>query len=169
LHNCYVFFVAYRKRRISWRAIKRCKGLAKRSLIVWLIATIGRSHFVHVCVGSSDVVLDQMIDGPRFYATALFCMKYPRLAWCYEIKCPRKPDIGLAENCGPVKITRTLARRATRGLISSNDCVSTTSDILRDAGINIPKSVVTPDQLWDHLRSQGHELIEMDLAHECAN
>lgn len=161
-NTCYVFFVTYRKRRITWRAIRKFKGLAYRSFIIWLIATLGRCELVHVCIADNRVVLDQTLFGPKYYDTLAFCLKYPRLAWCFEFKTPAPINVELAADLGPVKCLRTIIRRLTFGLVKSNDCVTSTCMVLRDAGMDVPKGIITPGHLWDYLRSQGHKQIEMD-------
>jgi len=137
------------------------KGLLYRSFVVWLIAVLGRSQLIHVCIADNRVTLDQTITGPRFYDTLAFTLQYPRLAWCFELKTPRPIRTELASSLGPVRVIRTIVRRLTGGAIESNDCVTATAMVLRDAGVPVPHNVITPCQLWDYLRSAGHTMIDL--------
>ena len=161
VNQCFVFFTLYKRRRISLRAIRRCNGLAYRSAIVWIIAKLGRCDMVHVCIGDGRAVLDAALEGPRFFESISFSLKFPRLAWCILVPVKSRIRLEIAENRGPISILKTFLRRLTNGRTQSNDCVSLASEILNDAGVYVPRSIVTPGQLWDHLRGLGHELIEM--------
>jgi hypothetical protein len=161
VRQCFVFFTLYKRRRITLRAIRRCRGLAYRSIIIWIVAKLGRCDMVHICIGDGCAVLDATIEGPRFFESTAFSLKFPRLAWCILVPTKSRIRLEIAENRGPISVIRTFIRHFTGGRTESNDCVSLASEILNDAGVHVPRNIVTPGQLWDHLRARGHELIEM--------
>ncbi len=161
----WVFFCTARKKRIGFRRWLRialaCPTTAYRAFLVALIQTLSRSPLVHVCIGDGSVVLDPNLLGNRYWAAIPFAMKYPRLAWCFEIRLPYPLDLEGADTA-PKAAWPSLLRWLTRGHTEADDCVTTTADALRAAGEPVPQSVVTPQDLFDWLRSRGHHLIDMD-------
>lgn len=49
-------------------------------------------------------------------------------------------------------------RWVSRGLLPSNDCVNHACGLLRRGGISIPRRVLTPDDLYEHLRANGYTI-----------
>jgi hypothetical protein len=133
----------------------------------WLVQTIARSHFTHVAVtsmqGDTEVVMNPTIPkGTEFWRFDLW-LDHPKpfgfVGW-FNVPAARWPDLN--DHIDPIsrRLWRYAARWLTFGLLPCEDCVTKVRRVLHDAGVVTPASIVTPGQLWDHLRSEGYEYVE---------
>lgn len=158
---CFVFFVAKRTKPIrsitslGWR-------LAFRAGLVETIALLGQSDLVHVCIGDGRAVLDQSLRGPRYFEATTFAMNFPRLQWAFVVPTRKPVDMDAAHHFGPISPLKTIIRWFTGGLTRSNDCVSATVAVLASGGVRVPRSIVTPIQLFTWMMRSRFELIVME-------
>jgi len=101
------------------------------------------------------------MDGACYYEAVHFAMKYPRLAWAVNIPLACPLSLNHYQGNGPIPIWPTFIRWITGGRWPARDCVCVVVDALAASGIHAPQSIVTPANLWDWLRSEGHEFIEL--------
>lgn len=159
--SLWVFFVSIPKKRPWWTLIRL--AIRGRQSPLWTQATssLTRSPLVHVCVGTDSVVLDPSWTGDKFWPFVPFVHKFPSLAWAVLIPTDDAPQFKQVPRRSRRSAWATLARFVTLGLTSADDCVTSTAGVLTDAGVPVPRGVVSPSQLLAWLRSQGFEQFDL--------
>lgn len=125
------------------------------------LLTIANDHIGHVLVGDSNVVLDPTFAGNRFHSLWAFLWSDRPILWCVEVPVTSHPDWSRHESATRLKPPPTLPtilRWATRGLFPARNCVTEVVERLRACGIAVPPRMVSPQQLYDWLRSEGHHI-----------
>ncbi len=160
LRPVYVFFTETHTRvfslHTSYRLLTRRPRTAVNLFLEWMIVKLSRSSIAHCSIGHDGVVLDPVHSGDRFWPFQAYVRKYPRIKGCFIIPAPHPIDLTRYED-RPVKpVWRTFAKWATRGLISTTDCVCTTKDVLAQLYIHCPRSVTTPIKLYRWLHAKKY-------------
>jgi hypothetical protein len=135
-----------------------------------------REEFDHVSIASRGVVLDPSVArGDTLYAEITYVKAHSGLSWMIEVPtaqvftskrgssgqtCPKPPPV-LDVDPRPKTPVRALARWLTRGRVYSRDCVTRVVGVLSEAGVFVPRHVVTPGQLFDWLRGEGYTQHEL--------
>jgi hypothetical protein len=142
----------------------------------WVQRSVTRCELDHVSVASRGVVLDpSVLRGDTLYPEITYVKAHNALAWMIEVPCLTKTyeqPTGLWQVCHkpppllnrdprPKTPIRAFLRWLTRGRVYSRDCVTRVAGVLDEAGHAVPRWVVTPDHLYDWLRSQGHPQHEL--------
>lgn len=124
----------------------------------WWIERFTNSEFVHVAVEVDGVVMQPVWnDGVRFYPW-LAAKTTPGLAWSFEVPATRAMTLDRHESSRPKWLAEYVLRWLTRGLYRFPDCVTAVRAVLWDGGVFTPHSILTPADLFDHLRSEGYHL-----------
>ena len=156
----WVFFMRH-PRQVTWsKALRLAWRGSHRTLTSKLIAWITRCEFIHVAVGSSDVVMTVSERGVHYWPFDPFVEYYPGVTWAVAVPSSRSPHIE-QRLVRPCRRLPMLLRWITRGMWPSNDCVTSTREVLRSVGVEAPRTVTTPGQMFDWLRSEGYEFREV--------
>lgn len=138
--------------------------------------TLTRCDLDHVSIASRGVVLDpHMLWGDTLYPEIPYVKAHNHLAWMIEVPCVtttydqrgglwqvcHKPPPSLNRDVRSKTPMRAFVRWLTGGRTYSRDCVTRVVGVLEEAGHTAPRWVVTPDQLYDWLRGEGHEQHEL--------
>jgi hypothetical protein len=156
----WVFFIRH-PRDVSWhKAVRLAWRGSHRTLTSKLIALLTRCEFIHVAVGSSEVVMTVSAAGARYYPFQVFVEYYPGVTWAVAVPSSKSPHIEprLVRPCSRLPM---LLRWITCGFWPSHDCVTSTREVLRSVGVEAPRTVTTPGQMFDWLRSEGYEFREV--------
>jgi hypothetical protein len=112
----------------------------------------------HVAVSDGLRVYDMVRGGERVVSMERYNTEHPTISYWYRVQ--GKPLIyrTRAKYLRPISLVRSLARWLTRGRVESNDCVTRACELLREAGLDVPKNTVTPRQLkaWLDQRNTPH-------------
>lgn len=172
----YVFFATADWRRshvrlttCQWlRIARRRPRKAYFACLAWLTRTITRSRLAHVSIGHNGVVLDPDIKGNRAWPLVVYVSNYPTLVCAFSIKTPDSPPLDSLPLNNRKPVLPTLLRWWTGGRVHTEDCVCITVDMLRAAGVDVPKRIYQPIQLHRWLHDQGypHVLIDADARHD---
>jgi hypothetical protein len=137
----------------------------------WVQRSVMRCDLDHVSVASRGVVLDpHMLWGDTLYPEITYVKAHNALVWMFELPCLgrgglwqhcHKPPPTLARDPRDKTPIRAFVRWITGGRTYSRDCVTRVIAVLREAGVNPPRWVVTPDDLYDWLRSEGYQQHEI--------
>ena len=119
--------------------------------LAWLIRTGSRSRLTHVSISFRGRTLDPAYVGNRLYATELFVTGHPGLVYGVEVPITSRPnfdqfDMGVKKTPWP-----TVARVATFGWLTVDDCICNTTTILNQCGFYVPQHVLSPARLFDWL------------------
>jgi hypothetical protein len=116
------------------------------------VRLLTRSELAHVAIGDGEVVLDPGIRGERAWSQIVFERFFPTLD--SRISVPISGQFDLADyemDPRPKPAWPSWRRWVTRGRTPSRDCVAVVSDLLRQAGIDVPPRLTTPIELFLHL------------------
>lgn len=129
----------------------------------WFIMQVVRhiTHFrlTHVAFGYDHIVLNTTLFGTLYWTDRDFILSYPTLEGFYVI-----PELGHViieqfEGYNPKPIWPTVKRYLNRGRTRSDDCVCVTCECLSQGGIDVPRNIVTPRQLYRFLHKQGYKYV----------
>ena len=115
----------------------------------WLVPRIMSSYgsVVHVAHGTDGVVINPTPSGDQVWAESEFCQKVRGFAGSIPVLTPRIPV--LEPSASPITISRAIMRRLSLGYVRGNDCVWRASEVLRAAGVYVPRAVLTPQGLLE--------------------
>lgn len=146
-----------------WRLFRRKRTRFRGWFLAFITRTLTCSPIAHISIEWNGAVLDPGIGGNQVWATLEYIRHFPTLLWMVKVPVLRPPPIERYE--GDKRAKRALpsiARWATRGRVRTNDCACTVTECLRDAGVNVPRAVVSPQQLFDWLTHEhGCEAIPL--------
>lgn len=142
----------------------------------WWVRVFGRSEFVHVAAtsmvtdytepnGMTEVVMNATLaKGVEFWPYSVWTRCPDKIGFVWSIKVParRWPDLNRHEDPTRRRVWRYILRWATRGRVPCDDCVTKVRRMLTEAGVETPDSIVTPGDLFDFLRGEGHDLCSTD-------
>jgi hypothetical protein len=165
----YIFFGSglsdMRKRRLGWWRKARITCRYPLRSFIFLLAKftklISNSRIVHCAVSDGQAVLDTTVRGDWYWPFLLYILKYPGLTCLIRVSLVRPLDIDDYEVGIPKKIFPTMLRWLSRGMVDANDCASTVTKCLREAGIDIPRYIVKPVELHDYLLRKGYKHVHM--------
>lgn len=129
----------------------------------WLVQNIAKSEFTHVVVtsmqGDTEKVLDPTFKGVRFWTLESWFAdpKGAEFVGWFDVPAERWPDLNNHEDPISRSLWRYVLRWLTRGFFPCEDCVTKVRRVLHEAGVVTPASIVTPADLWNHLRNEGFE------------
>lgn len=107
-------------------------------------------------VGDERGIIDFAITEQRVYDAAAFFDERPHtVAWMFTV--PTRLGIRW-ESFQPHVRAGVIAR----GLTPVRNCVTVTRRALASAGVEVPRTVITVQDLFDWLRGQGYELTDLD-------
>lgn len=116
------------------------------------------SSLRHALIGDGQVWYNRGFGGSGYLSWELLA-DHPVLAAVVIIpSCP--VSVQQESIYAKVRVVPTILRFLTAGLFPSNDCVSHTTKMLQNGGVYIPWWVVTPDQLFQWLRSKGYTIVQ---------
>lgn len=138
----------------------------------WWVRVFAGSPFVHVAAtsmvtddtvpeGMTEVVMEATVaKGVRFWPFHLWVRATRQHGFFWSIKVParRWPDLNRYDDPTPKKLWRYALRWADPELYPFEDCTTKVCRMLIEAGVYVPDSIVTPGDLFDFLRGEGHEL-----------
>ncbi len=116
-----------------------------------------RSPWAHVCVGTTDCVLDPSSLGDRFWPTQAFIPSYPSLACMIEIRVPSQPTFAATDKRHR-RVIPTLARWLVCTSTTSRrrrDCLAVVCRTLEECGVQFDRNIRTMEQLRRWLDGQG--------------
>jgi len=133
-----------------------CGYVGERFGLGWWIEKCTGWENTHVCIGDGEVVLDSLDRGDRFWPQTVFEAKYPIARIAVDIDVEFDPQLE-AVGCrrAPRNKWLRLLRWVTFGMTPVDDCVSSVAKALRLAGVDVPRRVTTPGEIWDLLRPYG--------------
>lgn len=111
----------------------------------------------HVAIDQDGVVLDSTIAGNRYYYRRDYLSITRGPIYECVISPLTRPTIGIShyEHLRSRTWAQSLVKLMTRGHVRpSLDCVDIARELLLDAGLLVPRSVVTPPGLVKYLRSE---------------
>lgn len=154
----WVFFVCAKQYprgfKAKWRVLRRYPGRTISDLVSFVARFRSGSPLSHVLIGDHRAVLERAIIEDVHYDTEAF-LESGIASWSIEVAVPN-----------PIDWSRYPPRKYVgwwRRLISPvHNCVTVTSDVLRQTGEPVPRSVITVHGLFEYLRSRGHDLMDMD-------
>jgi hypothetical protein len=82
--------------------------------------------------------------------------------WSIKVPARRWPDLNRYIDPTPKRLWRYALRWADPEMYPFEDCTTKVCRMLAEAGVYVPERVVTPGDLFDFLRGEGHELCSMD-------
>jgi len=136
------------------------------SLDSTLARVLTRCHISHVCVGDTRGMFDPTPSGDHFRDWAWFVKNYPTLQTLVEIPVPKAIDPReFPRDKRKTTIVGGLAYFFTRGRYRGRNCLTRTRDYLAACGLVLPRTVLTPRDLYeDSIRRACHECV-IDTAH----
>lgn len=162
-----IYFIntRWRYRHLPWKAaLRRLKAGSRSPFYAALTQALTGSEIVHCAVGQGDVVMEVRPDGVRFWPSIAYECKRG-VSWMFTIPTDHLIDWTPWENdTRPRGCVASLVYYASRGLFRTSNCVTETKKALDQAGIDVPRRVLTPAQMWDWCRSEGYELSQVDDA-----
>ena len=117
----------------------------------------GGSGLIHCAVGCDGWVHQPTLLWFERWPVADYCLKSRRLVGVFLV--PGEADLPVTGRVAP---RWALIRWLSGGRVCANDCVSYTVSVLRSAGLDIPRTVVRPVDLFDLLRERGFEYEELE-------
>lgn len=164
--TAYVFFATAEwspGRRVGWyrmaRIARRRPAKAYHAFLSALTRWVTGSPLAHCAIGYNGVVLDPGIRGNRFWPIHTFCVYFPTLAYGIEVELDRPVYLDAYDHGGPKPVLPTLIRWWTGGRWRTQDCVCITCDLLRSGGVDVPKRIYQPVQLYRWLKEHHGDRI----------
>lgn len=150
--NAYVYF----------SEANRVKKFSRAWFIVVVIRLLGKTEWPHVSFGNQHNTISPSIAGDVVHDTSSYVSRRKELRWMVVVptKMEYVSSLDHVESCR-VSAIPTFIRWLTRIPIPTKDCVQRTKRFLASSGIFVPASVTTTNQLWDWLRSEGYEFIDI--------
>lgn len=144
----WVFLIISRPRTVA----EKLRTAATR-LLQWWVPD-------HVTFGDDRLAMDVCMNGVAFYPMGMF-RRYARgVVRVYGIRTPHPAPIPIWRAGSKPKTLPVVLSFITRGWFKCDDCVQTCTSALREAGVPIPRHVVTPKQLDHELGKIAHTMIE---------
>lgn len=131
-----------------------------------LTRTLTQCHLGHVCFGDQRGMFDPAYSGDRLHEWDWFLERYPTLQTVVQIPVPRAIDPrAFPLDKRKISIPRGLVYFFSRGRITSRNCMTRTREYLATCGLVLPRSVISPRDLYeDSHRRKAHECV-IDAAH----
>ena len=104
-------------------------------------------EFCHVAILSEWWVYDPSLLGPVFVDAFEYVSRVGAIYAGVEVPIARH----LMPPMERISLWRTALRWLSRGRLPASDCVSQVAWMLRQGGVHVPRTIVTPGQLWRHL------------------
>lgn len=164
----------------NWRRLGRADMTLRRRIRVairhprrsyfWflsaLVRVITRSRLAHCSIGHDGAVLDPSMLGNRYWPMFVYISRFPTLAGFFRV--PIRPDIAIGLDKYPAGIAKpawpTILKWWTGGMWPTTDCVCVVRSILRDGGIETPRSDYSPQRLWSRLAGRGYPWTDLSTA-----
>lgn len=134
----------------------------------WWVRVFAGSPFVHVAAtshiegpeGPTEIVMNATHKRVLFWRYQFWTEHPSRFGFVWSIKVParRWPDLNRYDDPAPKSKWRIALRWADPELYPYEDCVTKVCRMLTEAGVYVPDNVVTPGDLFDFLRGEGHDL-----------
>jgi len=127
-----------------------------------LIRVCGRWSIDHVAVGDDELMVDPRFGGAETHPARGFIRHQPGLTHLFHMQAPRRPALESVVLGRPNRALPTILRWLTRGRVPTTDCVAVATAMLRSAGVEVPRRIVTPRQLNRWLLESDAELIQIE-------
>lgn len=121
------------------------------------IRRLTQSDVVHVSFGDRDVVINPTHRRNQVWARTAYSNGAKGLHSVVHVKCEKTIDLARFERSSPRRYWPSVLRWATFGVTPANNCVTETVSALREAGLRVPRRMVSASQLLDWLREEGHD------------
>jgi len=135
-----------------------------RYFLGWCTKFLTFSKYAHVCPAFDGVVLE-VAGGlpPKFWGLLEYAYNYPAVDGMYVIHTRRPVNMRRYENYKrPSAPWRSFLKFFTVGLIQiSGDCVDQSKNALAQAGVRVPRRIISPGGLHRWLRGQGYAWTEL--------
>ena len=112
----------------------------------------------HVAIGDEHAVLDMKLsEGTRYVPRVLYAtFNQVRPQVAFHLGRRRPVDLTRYEDMPPPSWGRIVLRWVTLGLVPySGDCLGIVKDVLKQDGIEVPRSVTTPGGLQSWMEKRG--------------
>jgi len=120
--------------------------------LAWVIHRIlTRSNIDHVGVECDGAVVTGLYEGVLILPAATYQNSF-QIVGTSTIEVPGYADFDQHRDSRPTPRVPVVLRLLTLGRVSSRDCVSVACDVLRDAGVPVPRNIVTARGLGKWLR-----------------
>lgn len=153
--------------RFGWRGLARRPGLLLDILGSEVVSRLWRTRLRHVLIERNGVVLDVQWRTSTVYISEFFQQKYPRVIGSFDFPAGAMAISGHRPVDEPVKPwllqnLRFYLMLASFGIYRTESCIDVAGDYLRDAGVDVPRSVWRPHRLVLHLLESGYEWIPFE-------
>jgi hypothetical protein len=163
MYTIWVFFTTLPTDRGWLVALSNALRGNSRLLESKAISLLTRSPIVHVSIGDGHTVLSVSLEGRQVWPFAAYVERYPGLAWAVAVPVARVPALSTQSTTCRYRRLPTLCRWLSNGTTMAQDCVSVVGAVLAAHGVKMPHRVTTPAQVLDWLRSEGYELVDLDM------
>ena len=130
----------------------------------WVTRVVTFSRYAHVCFGFDGVVSEVTANrDTNFWPLLQFASDYPAVHGMYVIHTKRSVNMRRYETRKrPPSPWRSFLKLFTFGMVQiSEDCVDLSKNALAQAGVIVPRRVITPGGLHRWLRGQGYAWTEL--------
>lgn len=136
------------------------------SLDSTLSRVLTRCHLGHVCIGDQRGMFDPTFSGDHLRDWQWFLENYPTLQTVVQIPVPQAINPrAFPRDTRTTTIPGGLAYFFSRGRIPNRNCLTRVRDYLAACGLVLPRSVVSPRDLYeDSIRRAASEVV-IDPAH----
>lgn len=156
----FIFFIsgARLRRKMSWRTririLRRWPGKSYSMFLARLTMFLTRSEWCHCSIGYMGHVLDPLISGSKIWPLHEYTEKRRGVLEEYAFRVVRPPMFWADTSRAPVM--PSLIRYVTCGRFPfTRDCVCVTLNMMRQAGINVPRTIVSPKQLRNWVKEHA--------------
>ncbi|MBL4702729.1 MAG: hypothetical protein JKX85_15905 [Phycisphaeraceae bacterium] len=146
-----------------WLAFNRSYSAKRRSdrFVQWIVRNVSRSNMTHVAMYDGEDVLSIHHKKSILWPLSGYDRTAQGRAISHIIEMQTPLPVFLdPKYTGKHKksITKSLVSYYSRGLIQCDDCVGVTRQILNNAGMNVPRQVVSPIKLYRWAIDHGQEV-----------